>query len=268
MPPLPSGEANALGFALLVQGAALTFYSFVGFEDMINVSEEVKNPRHNFPRGVMIALGVVTFVYIAVAVTVVSVVPYQKLGESSKPLLLVVQTAAPGFPIAIFSFIALFAIANTGLLNYIMASRLLYGMARMGFVPRALGRVHPKRKTPHVAIGVLMLIVLMLALPGDVSKLSKATTILLLTVFIAVNASLLALKNRPGEEKGAFEVPSVVPLGGAIVCAGMLLSNFFDEAGRAALPFAGAMLAAIAALYFVVRPKNISEETLGEAAST
>jgi amino acid transporter len=267
VPPLPDGTATSLGFALLVQGAALTFYSFVGFEDMINVSEEVKDPRRNFPRAVLMALAIVTVVYIAVAITVVSVVPYQVLGASSKPLVEVVRTAAPGFPIAIFSFIALFAIANTGLLNYIMASRLLYGMARMGFVPRALGAVHPKRQTPHVAIGVLMLVVLALAFVGDVSSLSNATTILLLTVFIMVNASLLALQRKPGEEKGAFEIPSVVPMLGVVVCGGMLVSNFLDEKRRASLPIALAMLAGIAVLYFIARPKNISEETLSQVDS-
>jgi amino acid transporter len=148
-----------------------------------------------------------------------------------------------------------------------MASRLLYGMARMGFVPRALGAVHPKRQTPHVAIGVLMLVVLALAFVGDVSSLSNATTILLLTVFIMVNASLLALQRKPGEEKGAFEIPSVVPMLGVVVCGGMLVSNFLDEKRRASLPIALAMLAGIAVLYFIARPKNISEETLSQVDS-
>ncbi|MDF2440810.1 MAG: basic amino acid/polyamine antiporter, family [Abditibacteriota bacterium] len=267
VPRAPNGSEGALGLSLIVQGAALTFYSFIGFEDMINVSEEVKDPKRNFPRAVMAALSIATLIYIAIAITVISVVPYTKLATSSKPLVDVVTTAAPGFPIAIFSFIALFAIANTGLLNYIMSSRLLYGMARMGFVPRKFGEVHPVRQTPHIAIGVLMFVVLCLAFAGDVSKLSVATTILLLSVFILINASLLKLKMRPEEPKGSFEVPSLVPFLGMLVCGAMLLSNLIDEKRREAFPIALGLLAGIAVLYFIARPKNINEESLAEAST-
>jgi amino acid transporter len=259
----PSGSGG-LGFPLLLQGAALTFYAFVGFEDMINVSEEVKDPQRNFPRAVMAALAIVTLIYISIAITVVSVVPHQVLGASGQPLVDVVKTASPGFPIVVFSFIALFAIANTGLLNYIMASRLLYGMARMGFVPKVLGTVHPRRKTPTVAIGVLLAVVTMLAFAGDVSKLAGATTILLLSVFMAVNAALFVLQRRPGEAKGAFEIPTFVPALGIIVCGAMLFSNVLDADRRAAFPIALALLAGIGLLYFLAKPKNISEETLSQ----
>lgn len=268
VPRTPDGSQGALGLSLIVQGAALTFYSFIGFEDMINVSEEVKDPKRNFPRAVMGALSIATLIYIAIAITVISVVPYAKLATSGKPLVDVVQTAAPGFPIELFSLIALFAIANTGLLNYIMSSRLLYGMARMGFVPRPFGTVHPTRKTPHIAIGVLMIVVLALAFAGDISKLSVATTILLLSVFILINASLLKLKARPDEPKGAFEVPAFVPFLGMLVCGAMLLSNLLDEKRREAFPIALGLLAGIAVLYFIARPTNISEETLAEASAT
>ncbi len=261
-----SASANGLGLSLIVQGAALTFYSFVGFEDMINVSEEVKNPERNFPRAVLMALAVVTLIYIAIAITVVSVVPYAKLATSSEPLVDVVRTAAPGFPIAIFSFIALFAIANTGLLNYIMSSRLLYGMARMNMVPSWLGRVHPTRRTPHVAIGFLMVIVMMLAFAGDVGRLAYATTILLLLVFMLINVSLLRLQGRADEPKGQFEVPSFVPALGFAVCGAMLVSSFFDAERRASFSIALALLAGISVLYLIARPTNINEETLSSAS--
>jgi APA family basic amino acid/polyamine antiporter len=264
-PPV-EGIAQNLAFPLIIQGAALTFYSFIGFEDMLNVAEEVKDPRRNFPRAIMMALGIVTLIYIAIAVTVVSVVPYQTLNSSGQPLVDVVRTAAPGFPISLFSFIALFAIANTGLLNYIMSSRLLYGMARMGFVPRPFGSVHPTRRTPHIAIGFLMLVVIGLAFAGDVSKLSAATTVLLLLVFIFVNGSLLVLQRRPDEPKGAFEIPSFVPALGILVSGAMLLSNYFDADRRQSILIALALLAGITVLYFIARPTNITEETLSEAA--
>jgi basic amino acid/polyamine antiporter, APA family len=255
------GAAGALTAGLVLQGAVLTFYSFIGFEDMINVTEEVKDPRRNFPRAVMLALAITTVIYIAIAVSAISVVPYRELAASGQPLVEVVKRAAPAFPSVLFSFIALFAITNTGLLNYIMGSRLVYGMAQQGFVPRVLGAVHPVRRTPYVSILLLMVVVTLLAFSGNIKQLASATSVLLLTVFIVVNASLIVLQRRPDEPKGAFEIPSFVPAGGILVCATMLY--FADPV---AMGIALALLAGITVLYLIARPKNITEETLAEAA--
>lgn len=250
-PPAPSG----LGAGLILQGAVLTFYSFVGFEDMINVAEEVHNPRRNFPIAVIVALAVTTAIYIAVSVTAVSVVPYELLGRSQEPLVDVVARAAPAFPTQVFSFIALFAIVNTGLLNYIMGSRMVYGLARQGFLPAFLGRVHARRRTPHTAVLVLMAIVAVLSLTGTVGELASATSVVLLCVFIVINAALIALKRRPGEPAGAFEVPSFVPVCGIVACGAMLLN-----AKPKAVLTAGGLLAIIVILYLVMRPKVANAE--------
>lgn len=246
--PFTGGD---LTFPLVLQGAVLTFYSFVGFEDMINVSEEVKDARRNFPIAVMLALGITTLVYLAVSITAVSVVPHAELGRSSQPLVEVVQRAAPWFPSGVFSFIAMFAITNTALLNYIMGSRLIYGLARQGLVPRLLGTVHPVRRTPHLAIFTLMIVVGILALSGDIRRLASATSALLLGVFILVNASLIVLKRRTGEPKALFEIPTFVPVGGIVMCA-VILWHAKPEALRTSL----FLLGGIALLYVVMRPRN------------
>jgi len=257
--PVPSagatGATSGLGLALVLQGAVLTFYSFIGFEDMINVVEEVKDPVRIFPKAVVLALGIATVIYIAVSVTAVSVVPHAELAASKEPLVEVVRRAAPAIPPVAFSLVSLFAITNTALLNYIMGSRLMYGMARQGLVPRALGAVHPVRRTPHVAILVLRLVVSVLAVTGDISSLARATSVLLLSVFIAVNAALIVLKRRPGEPKGTLEVPSAVPAVGIVVCAALLVN-----AQREAFLMAGILLAIIVVLYAVIRPRVIPEE--------
>ena len=255
----PGAAASLLTPALVLQGAVLTFYSFIGFEDMINVTEEVKNPRRNFPIAVMTALAITAVVYMLVSLIAVSVVPYTQLKDSGQPLVDVVVTAAPSFPKELFSFIALFAITNTALLNYIMGSRVVYGMARLGFVPRGLGTVHPVRRTPHLAIALLMCVVILLALSGDIKQLAQATSVLLLCVFIVVNGALIVLKNRPGEPQGAFEVPVFVPIGGILVCASMLW-----HADPAAWKIAAFLAAGIGLLYLIARPRNITEETISE----
>jgi amino acid transporter len=258
-PATNTGFPGVLTPALVLQGSVLTFYAFIGFEDMINITEEVKNPRRNFPIGVMIALAITTCIYMAISITAVSVVSYRELGASRQPLVDVVTQAAPGFPAGLFRFIALFAITNTALLNYIMGSRMVYGMARQGFLPGPLGAVHPVRRTPHVAILVLMVIVVALALSGDLSQLASATSVLLLSVFMVVNGALIALKLRPNEPRGAFEVPVFVPAGGILVCATILF-----HAQPRALLIAAVLLAGIAVLYAIMRPRNITEETLAD----
>ena len=251
-----SVAGGAITFPLVLSGAVLTFYSFVGFEDMLNVTEEVKEPERNFPIAVIAALAITTVIYIAVSLTAVSVVPHAELAASGQPLVEVVKRAAQWFPTGAFSFIALFAITNTALLNYIMGSRLVYGLARQGLVPRPLGTVHPRRRTPHVAIFALLAIVLVLALSGNVAQLASATSVLLLGVFIVVNASLIVLKRRTDEPRGRFEVPAIIPALGIVMCAILLW-----HAKPAAILTALALLAGIALLYVVMRPKQVVAET-------
>lgn len=255
--PMKSNGISGLTLPLVLQGAVLTFYSFVGFEDMLNVSEEVKNPEKTFPIAVILALVLTTVLYIAISITAVSVVPYQELATSKRPLVDVVVRAAPGFPPILFTIISMFAVTNTALLNYIMGSRLVYGMARQGLLPAALAKIHQSRHTPHLAIFTLMALVLTLALSGDISVLAKATSVLLLLSFIFVNCALIVLKGKPEEKRGYFEVPKIVPAVGMVICALLLINAKFDE-----MKIAVFILLTIGGLYFTVRPKNLSDEKL------
>lgn len=251
----PSGDLS-LGFVLT--GAVLTFYAFVGFEDMLNVAEEVKDVKRTFPIALLTALVIATLVYVAISVTAISVVPHAELAASSGPLVEVSRRAAPWLPPSIYSAVAIFAVTNTALLNLIMGSRLVYGMARQGLLPASLARIHPTRHTPHVAIAVLTGIVLVLVALGDISSLARATSILILVVFVVVNAALLVLQRRPGEAKGALEVPAIVPVLGIAVCLALLVG-----AERAELLIAGGLVLGAIATYFVVRPKGTAEELAG-----
>lgn len=258
---------HGLGLSMVLAGSVLTFFSFLGFEDMLNVSEEVKEPRRTMPRGIVLALLIGTLLYIGVAVTAVSVVPYQEFGQADlSPLARVTRQAAPWLPPRTFDFVTLFAVSNTVLINYIMGSRLLYGMARQGLLPAVLGRLHPTRHTPYVAIFVLLAVVLTLAMSGGedaVKQLASATALLLLFSFMVVNASLIALKLRPGEPPGGFEVPIVVPALGILVNAMLIVARVTStQAGTRALFVSGAIVIAIAALYFAIRPKNVTEDVL------
>lgn len=254
VPPASGG----IGPTLLLQGAVLTFFSFIGFEDTYNVAEEVKDPQRTLPWAIVIAMVSATIIYLAVAVTAVSVVPWQELATASAPLVEVVHRAAPWIPGAVFVVITVFAVSNTALLNYIMASRLAYGMARLDLLPRALGRVHARRRTPHVAIAVLLAIVTVLMLTGDIAQLASATVLLLLAVFAVVNVALLVLQRRQAEVKGAFEVPPFVPAAGAAICALLFCNRLFTGDWQAPALAVG-LLAGIVVLYLVMRPKCVDK---------
>lgn len=258
------GPGSGITLALVMQGAVLTFYSFIGFEDILNVSEEVKNPSRNIPFGLIGAMLLATVIYMAVAITAVSVVPWRELAESKGPLMDVAKRAAPWFKGIdfVYGFITIFAIANTALLNYLMGSRLLYGMSRQGLLPSIFGKIHPKRQTPHVAVYVLFGIVTLLILKGEVKQLAEATVLLLLSVFTVVNLSLVVLKRRPGEPRGGFEPPLVVPVLGALVCASLIFVRIeqaissTDPAVRTAPWISGVIVLVSILLYFILKPKN------------
>jgi basic amino acid/polyamine antiporter, APA family len=265
-----AGDGAGALVLLTLNGAVLTFFSFIGFEDILNVSEECKNPRRTVPFGLMGALIIATIIYMAVSITAVSVVPYRELAASKGPLVDVVKVAAPWFHDWVFAAIAMFAVANTALLNYVMGSRLLYGMSRQGLLPGALGKVHAKRRTPHLAILALLVVVLILIMVGTIQPLAEATALLLLIAFVVVNSALVVLKLRPGEPKGGFEVPVFVPVLGALVCLTLIVLRLYRAATtenhveRIAPIIAAAIIGGAALLFLVMRPKNLTEETLAE----
>ena len=253
-----SNPAGDLSISLILSGAVLTFYSFVGFEDIINVSEEVKNPESNMPKGILLAVLIASIIYITISLVAVSVIPAAELAASSAPLVDVVKRAAPWFPPIAFAFIAMFAVANTALLNFIMGSRLIYGMANQGLMPKVLAKVS-RTRTPYIASLAVLGFMLVLALTGNIASLARATSVLLLICFMTVNAALLVLKHRKGEPKGRFEIPSIVPLLGALVCAVMLSYAKLEE-----LRVAGAILVVIVVLYFVIKPNSDAIKRFGD----
>ena len=241
----PEGLVTA---SLLLQGALLTFFSFLGFEDMLNVAEEVKAPERNMPIAMIGAMLVVCTLYMLVAITAVSVVPWHELATAPAPLRAVIERAAPWFPAIGFTFITIAAVANTALVNYVMGSRMLYGLAKQGLLPAALGKVHATRQTPHVAVMVLFVIIVALQFAGDISQLAGATVLLLLLVFTIVNAALIVLTRREGKLKGRFNAPIALPAGGAVICAVLMGGQLLQVDWRAPA-IAGGIVAAILVLY-------------------
>ncbi|WP_243088412.1 APC family permease [Streptomyces sp. 891-h] len=211
-------ETGGTGYALLsgVLGAtALGFFAFVGFEDSVNMAEETVDPQRTFPRGIFIGVAVTGTVYVLVALVSSLLVPTSTLAASSGPLLEVVKAGGVAFPHRLFAVIALFAVANSALINIMMASRLCYGMANERILPRGMGRVLPGRRTPVAGIVFVTLLALGLVSTGEIAGLGDTTSFLLLCVFAVVNVAVLVLR-RDQVAHPHFRAPTPLPVLGAV----------------------------------------------------
>jgi len=239
---------------LVMQGSVLTFFAFMGFEDTLNVAEEVKDPARTVPRGLILAMGGATVLYLLISVTAVSVVPWRELAGAPAPLGVVMARAAPWMPAAVYTVITIFAVANTALINFVMGSRLVFGMARQKLLPGPLARVHPVRHTPHYAVIAMYVVAAIIVSLGDIAQLAAATVLLLLSVFVLMNVSDLVLARRPSEPTSPIPLPALVPIGGALVCGTLLVVR--GATGDVVAPLVAAgLLTAILVLYAVTRPR-------------
>jgi APA family basic amino acid/polyamine antiporter len=249
-------------FMAVTVATAIAFFSMVGFEDSVNMVEETKEPERIFPRMMLTGLGIAAIIYMLVAVSVVAVIPIDAIGTPTNPeagiLIDVVKHGAPNLPIdRVFPFLTVFAVANTALINMLMASRLIYGMAQQGVLPPALGKVLAGRRSPYMAITFTTLLALGLItyvrLGSEstiVGSLSGTTALLLLSVFTIVNIACLILRRDPA---GVFRAPTVVPVLGAICCAYLLGPWARLEADLIQYKIAGGLLVIGIALWGLTR---------------
>jgi len=218
----------------LMGGAGLAFFALIGFEDSVNMAEETREPSRDYPWALFGGLAAAGLIYLVITVVASSVVPTDRLVASNGPLLEVVRTDPLNLPEKLFSAIALCALANGALINMIMASRIVYGMARERILPAGLGAVHRKRGTPFVAIIATTLIAMGLIVSGDLGALADTTVLLLLLVFSAVNLAVLVLRRSPVDH-AHFRAPTVVPVIGSVVSVALMTTKEAQTFARAGL---------------------------------
>ena len=206
VPPLEFSVYNAI-----ILGAFLAFYAFIGFEDMVNIAEEVKTPTKTMPRAIIITLAVATVFYISVALVSILVVTPEELAGSSAPLADVYEKAS-GQSAGILSLIAMVAVINGALIQMIMVSRIFYGMSRQGWLPTFLSNVHPKTHTPIVATVVTALLVFTFTVIFEILTLAQFTSFFIFIVFTLVNFSLLLIKRKGSAPEGVRTFPTAVPV--------------------------------------------------------
>ncbi|MFH1977818.1 MAG: APC family permease [Candidatus Aenigmatarchaeota archaeon] len=195
------------GIPGIFAGVTLVFFAFIGFEDLANISEETKNATKVIPKALLISLAFSTILYILVAISATSIVGSAALAASDAPLTDVAVAAAGPQMLWIYSIIALFATGNTILIFLIVASRMLYGMAREGGLPSFLGHVHRGRRTPHYAIILVAAVAALLTLIGDISIVATLTNIGVFIAYFFVNLALIWLRFKKPDEKRPFRSP-------------------------------------------------------------
>ena len=178
------------------------------------------------------------------------VVPTDQLAGSDAPLLEVVREGS-SVPTRLFSAIALLAVANGALINMIMASRLLYGMANERIVPRPFARVHETRRTPWIAIIFTTALAMILISIGKLDELAIVTVMLLLIVFAGVNVAVLVLRRNRVEHRH-FVTPSIFPMLGLVISLVLFVKRVADG-DATVFSILGVILVIGAALWLVNR---------------
>ena len=222
---IPPADIASWGSVYL--GAILSFYAFIGFEDMVDVAEEVKDVKRNLPLAILLTLGITTLMYMLLMVTAVLSLPPEELASSAAPLARLYEYHT-GEKAVIISIIGMFAIINGALIQMIMASRVLYGLSSRGQLPELLGVVHHRTRTPLIATAVATGIVLVLALIGRLASLAETTSVIMLMIFSIVNLALWRIKRRDPYPAGVKIFPMWIPITGFFVSFAFVLSEVIN----------------------------------------
>lgn len=197
--------------SIILMGTFLAFYAFLGFEDMVNIAEEVKEPSKTYPIAIISALAISTILYILVLLVAFDTLSLDELKNSHAPFADIYKKLTNNDPILI-SIIGMFAVVNGALIQIIMASRIVYGMAEKSLLPSYFCEVDKSTKTPVRSTVFVGLIATAFALNFDIVSLASFTSMLILIVFTLVNFSLIRIKLRNPHPKGIIKVPLLVPI--------------------------------------------------------
>lgn len=198
-------------------GAFLAFFAFIGFESLANMGDEAKDAKRTLPRAIILSIVISTTVYVAVSLVAVLAVPVDRLARSSAPLALVLEGTSWALT-DLLALIVVLAVPGGILIDMVMASRMLYGMARRGLVPAWLGQVNRRSQVPVTATLTAGAAAFVLAVGVPFGGLVTATSTLTLLVFLAVNLALWRVQRRQVRPHDGFDAPSWMAPTAAVLC--------------------------------------------------
>lgn len=208
----------------IMAGAFLSFYAFLGFEDMVNMAEEVKDAPRTLPKAILLSVLLATTLYVIVSSIAVMVIQPNELAQANTPFAAIIGNT--GMMAVVMVFVSLLTGINGALVQIIMGSRVAYGMAKRGQAPALFAKVHPKSQTPLYATLLVSTIVLLLALFFPLVTLAKATSTIILMIFFLLNLALLRIKLRGDmAPENVPEYPIILPTLAGLGCMSVLLFN-------------------------------------------
>lgn len=217
--------------SLVGSAAVLSFFAFIGFEDMVNVAEEVRDVDRTMPRAIILTIVLTSMLYVGVALVALLSVPAGALGQSDAPLADLYASVSGHSPVPVV-LIGTLAIVNGALIQIIMGARVLYGLANQGNIPAVFGYVHPRFQTPVVATLVIGGVVIVGSVLLPLETLARLASIVILSVFAVVNLSLIVIKRRDDQPgKTHFEVPIWVPVFGGLSSASLIIFQILEFVG-------------------------------------
>jgi amino acid transporter len=215
----PSFEAAV--WSGIVLGAFIAFYAFIGFEDIVNVAEEVIHPRRTLPLGILTALVISTILYVLVSLAAIYALPVEKLSISNAPLVEIVAQYDQS-AVLVMGVISMIAVVNGVLIQIIMASRVIYGMACQRLAPQIFSRINARTQTPLWSTAFVAMVVLILALSFTLVTLAKITSFVTLVVFATMHLSLIVIKGNEPTPAYAMVYPLWIPVTGLLVSLALI----------------------------------------------
>jgi amino acid transporter len=214
LPELWPTVGDAAAWIGVAGTSLIAVFAFIGFEHVVNVAEELKDPSRTLPRALFLTLGLTALIYALVVWIAVTAVPPQELSHSSAPLALVFERLT-GLPLITMSAVAVVATLNGIIVHMIMIGRVIYGLADQGSLPRFLARLSPVTHTPLLATAIGVGAILSLALAVPLAGLADLTARFTLVIFATINLALIKIKSRnEAPPLGAFICPRWVPFAG------------------------------------------------------
>jgi APA family basic amino acid/polyamine antiporter len=200
-------EMPEKGLNGIFTAAALGFFAYIGFEEIVKLAEEAKQPEKTIPRALFIANGIVAVLYMLVAICAVSAISAQQLGESQSPLADVVGSRLGRSAVTAISIIALFSTANTILSNMLGSSRVLLDMSREIKWLKKISYVSPKRKTPVSALVLILVVMCLFALIGEIETIARIANLFIFTTFLVINLCVIVLRFKDKKMNRPYRIP-------------------------------------------------------------
>jgi len=222
--PPNTGSFGSFGWSGVLRGAGVMFFAYIGFDAVSTAAQEARNPSRDMPIGILGSLAICTVIYIAVAIVLLGIVPYQQLNVAD-PLAVGIDATGLTWLSPVIKMAALFGLFSTMLVNLLAQTRIFYSMSRDGLLPPVFATVHQRFRTPHVSTILIGTIIALVAGLTRIEVLGQLVSIGTLLAFVLVSIGIIILRRTMPDAPRPFRTPGVpwVPVAGALICLAQMV---------------------------------------------